>query len=118
MTFFVGDLVYRQGVEDLVLYEVASVAGVDDGAPVAIVPAGKHGELWDHARASHLRLAEKILQHFRYTHLPERLQVASKPFGELARQVVMVLPPNAERTVALRKLLEAKDAAVRALIEG
>lgn len=59
---------------------------------------------------------EHILQFFAYGHLPEHLQAVSKPFGELAQQVVDHLPRNPERTVALRKLLEAKDAAVRALL--
>lgn len=49
-------------------------------------------------------------------HLPPHLQAVSKPFGDLARDIVEVLPRNPERTVALRKLLEAKDAAVRALV--
>lgn len=40
----------------------------------------------------------------------------SKPFGDLAQQIVDNLPRNPERTVALRKLLEAKDAAVRAIV--
>jgi len=57
---------------------------------------------------------EPILQFFAYSHLPERLQAVSFPFGELAMAVVRDLPRNPERTVALRKLLEAKDAAVRA----
>lgn len=59
---------------------------------------------------------EHIMQFFAYAHLPERLQAVSKPFGVLAEQLVETLPSNAERTVALRKLLEAKDAAVRALL--
>jgi hypothetical protein len=57
---------------------------------------------------------ESLLQFFAYEHLPEHLQVISKPFGELANHIVAVLPRNPERTVALRKLLEAKDCAVRA----
>lgn len=59
---------------------------------------------------------EPIMQFFKFAHLPEKLQGVSKPFGELAQQVVDTLPRNPERSVALRKLLEAKDAAVRALI--
>ena len=59
---------------------------------------------------------DHILQYFAYGHLPEFLQSASRPFGVLARQIVETLPRNPERTVALRKLLEAKDAAVRALV--
>jgi hypothetical protein len=57
---------------------------------------------------------EPIMQFFQYAHLPEHLQTASKPFGDLAQTLVDTLPRNPERTVALRKLLEAKDAAVRA----
>lgn len=59
---------------------------------------------------------EHILQFFAYGHLPAPLQAISKPFGDLAQQLVDTLPRNPERTVALRKLLEAKDAAVRANI--
>lgn len=59
---------------------------------------------------------EPIFQFFKYDHLPEKLQVVSKPFGELAQRIEETLPRNAERSVALRKLLESKDAAVRALI--
>jgi hypothetical protein len=61
-------------------------------------------------------LVEHILQFFAYAHLPDHLQAVSKPFGELAQHIVDTLPRNPERTVALRKLLEAKDAAVRALV--
>lgn len=59
---------------------------------------------------------EPILQFFETAHLPEKLQAISKPFGELAERMIHTLPRNAERTVALRKLLESKDAAVRASI--
>lgn len=60
--------------------------------------------------------AEPILQFFKYDHLPERLQKVSAPFGVLALETVAALPRTPERSVALRKLLEAKDAAVRALL--
>lgn len=59
---------------------------------------------------------EHILQFFAYAHLPPHLQAVSKPFGDMAQQIVDSLPRNPERTVALRKLLESKDAAVRALV--
>lgn len=59
-------------------------------------------------------LPDALMQFFEYAHLPERLQEISRPFGELAQIIVDTLPRNAERTVALRKLLEAKDCAVRA----
>lgn len=57
---------------------------------------------------------EPIMQFFAYAHLPAHLQEISKPFGEMAESIMSLLPRNPERTVALRKLLEAKDAAVRA----
>lgn len=60
--------------------------------------------------------AEPILQFFAFAHLPPHLQEVSRPFGEMAERIVTTLPRNPERTVALRKLLEAKDAAVRALL--
>jgi hypothetical protein len=61
-------------------------------------------------------MTEPIMQFFSYGHLPDHLQRISRPFAELAERIVETLPRNAERTVALRKLLEGKDAAVRAAI--
>lgn len=57
-----------------------------------------------------------MLQFFTYTHLPEKLQEVSRPFCELAVKLVGSLPNNVELHEALRKLLEAKDCAVRALL--
>ena len=57
---------------------------------------------------------EPMMQFFAYAHLPAHLQNISKPFGDLAQQMIDTLPRNPERTVGLRKLLEAKDCAVRA----
>lgn len=57
---------------------------------------------------------EPILQYFEYGHLPPSLQAVSSVFYTLAHETIMHLPRNPERTVALRKLLESKDAAVRA----
>ncbi len=71
---------------------------------------------------------EHILQFFAFAHLPPKLQAVSKPFHDIACRMTLgdqspgdtgdslTLPRNPERTVALRKLLEAKDAAVRALV--
>lgn len=58
--------------------------------------------------------SDHIMQFFVYDHLPPHLQEVSMPFCSLATALVEGLPRNPERTVALRKLLEAKDAAVRA----
>ncbi len=59
---------------------------------------------------------EHIIQFFAFDHLPPALQEVSRPFCELALAIVDSLPRNPERTVALRKLLEAKDCACRAAI--
>jgi hypothetical protein len=59
---------------------------------------------------------DHILQFFHYAHLPEALRIRSRPFCALAREIVDTTPRNPERTVALRKLLEAKDANVRAFV--
>ena len=57
---------------------------------------------------------EPIIQFFAYEHLRADLQETSRQFCVVANWIVDNLPRNPERTVALRKLLEAKDAAVRA----
>lgn len=64
------------------------------------------------------KLAEQypILQFFQYAHLSEYLQKISAPFCTLAWRTARGLPRNEETAVALRKLLEAKDAAVRSAV--
>ena len=59
---------------------------------------------------------EFLSQFFAYEHLPKPLQKISIPFCALANNILKTTPRNPERTVALRKLLEAKDCAVRAFI--
>lgn len=59
---------------------------------------------------------DRMLQFFSYAHLPADKQAISKPFGQLAEWMCATLPSNPERTAGLRKLLEAKDCAVRASI--
>lgn len=61
--------------------------------------------------------ADPILKYFNYEHLPPHLQGVSAQFHLLAHWLVGSLPRCPERTVALRKLLESKDAAVRAALE-
>lgn len=57
-----------------------------------------------------------LLQFFAYDHLRADLKPASEPFFELAVLMDVHLPDNPEKTTALRKLLEAKDCAVRAVL--
>ncbi|SDL06778.1 hypothetical protein SAMN05428953_12638 [Mesorhizobium muleiense] len=59
---------------------------------------------------------DHVLQFFAFDHLPPALKEISRPFGQMAENMTKTLPRNPERTKALNKLLEAKDAAVRAFI--
>ena len=59
---------------------------------------------------------DRMLKWFEFKHLPEKLAGVSSGFALVADQVVQTIEPGPERTVALRKLLEAKDAAVRAAV--
>lgn len=57
-----------------------------------------------------------ILKFFKFDHLPERLQNVSKQFYVLAYTTAIYSPRNAETSACLRKLIEAKDCAVRAVL--
>jgi len=57
-----------------------------------------------------------IVRFFEYEHLPAKLKAVSRPFQTLAISICETLPDGPERSVALRKLLESKDAAVRAAL--
>ena len=57
-----------------------------------------------------------IMKYFAYAHLPEKLQVVSRPLGLLAEEMDAALPDGAEKSAGLRKLLEAKDCLVRAAL--
>lgn len=59
--------------------------------------------------------AQTLRKFFAFDHLPAALQLISEPFARLADEI-LTLPANAERTMSLRKLLEAKDCAVRAAL--
>lgn len=59
---------------------------------------------------------EQLMRFFAYDHLPENLQRVSAPFLRTAIHIVNSAQPSAETTTALRKLLEAKDCAVRAAL--
>lgn len=58
-----------------------------------------------------------ILRFFTYSHLPEHLQVISRPIGELAYEMAAHGGAASEEVAAgLRKILEAKDCFVRAAL--
>lgn len=57
-----------------------------------------------------------IMKYFDYAHLPPKLQEVSKPIGELAKEMDENIPDGPEKSAGLRKLLEAKDCLVRAIL--
>jgi hypothetical protein len=59
---------------------------------------------------------DAILQFFEFDHLPPDVRQVAMHFHALAHNVVQLCRRNPERSVALRKLVEAKDAAIRALL--
>ena len=59
---------------------------------------------------------DPILRWFDGFHLRTELRPIIEEFEKMARHIVRNMPPSPERTVALRKLLESKDAAVRATV--
>lgn len=63
----------------------------------------------DHRRPE----TRKLFSFFSYDHLPATLALVSIPFWNLAFHLILTMPETPELTVALRKLLEAKDCAVR-----
>lgn len=56
------------------------------------------------------------LKYFEYKHLPAELRVVSAQFYNLALFIVNEVQDSEQRQIALQKLLEAKDAAVRAAL--
>lgn len=59
----------------------------------------------------------RLLRYFEYGHLAEPMRSVSEQFHETALKVAnMDAVDPAEQTVALRKLLEAKDCAVRCVL--
>ena len=61
---------------------------------------------------------DDVLRFFDYDHLPRHLQAVSAPFSKIADVILSTSMHCPERSVALRKLLESKDAAVRAAISS
>jgi len=69
--------------------------------------------VWSNRHAS-VRHFETL---FAYNHLPPQLREVSRPFGELAETLLGLLPDDSpEVSAGLRKLVEAKDCAVRAAV--
>src|SRR5215471_12114105 len=60
----------------------------------------------------------KMIKWFAFDHLPPRLQVVSVEFAALAQWMRDNIARGPEATEAMRKLLEAKDCAVRAFLDS
>ena len=58
---------------------------------------------------------EPILQFFETAALPANQQALGATFYSPAHGIASSVPRNPERTVALRKLLESREAAMRAI---
>ena len=56
------------------------------------------------------------MQFFTYEHLPTKLQEVSRPLCDVAFLMDASVPDGPEKSAGLRKLLEAKDALVRAAL--
>ena len=61
---------------------------------------------------------QQLLKWFKQEHLPKNIQYIGHWCEQLAVKIDTALPESAEKTAGLRKLLEAKDCFVRALIES
>jgi len=59
---------------------------------------------------------EPLMKHFEYDSLDKELADVAIVFLVAARSVCSNLRPGPERTVSLRKLIEARDAALRAKV--
>lgn len=68
----------------------------------------------DHQQRKNENSPDHIMQFFEIGEAPEEMAVIMRPFNILAEQIASAIPRNPERTVALRKLLESRDCALRA----
>lgn len=57
--------------------------------------------------------SENIMKYFSFDHLPPHLQDVSRNFFNLANYVEKTMPNCSQKNLALQKILEAKDCAVR-----
>ncbi len=86
-------------------------------------PFGVHAALCDMSERGRTQKEEimhpavqNVLHFFESEHLPEHLKEPAQACRVLAVQMADTVPHNAELTVGLRKLLEAKDCFVRAVL--
>jgi hypothetical protein len=104
----------------LIVTENETELGVEDIDKLTSALAAGRGVLTgfadpvdDEALAPDVRDA---LRGFEFAHLPPDLRAVSIPFRDLAYTLAELLPEDSETVCALRKLVEAKDCAVRAVV--
>jgi len=88
----------------------------DNARALAAVKATRETELAQRLMKAIAESGERMLPWFGFSHLKDTVQDVSMIFARAALDVVARVPAGPERTVALRKLLEGKDAAVRAAL--
>lgn len=59
-----------------------------------------------------------LVKYFAFAHLAGPLRHVSEIFAHTAESLIATVPDGPELTVALRKLVEAKDCAVRAQVDA
>lgn len=76
-------------------------------------------QIVDEREACFAASTARLLRFFDARHLPPHLKAASMPFASAAATIALRFghAQHPELTVALRKLLEAKDCAVRAVLD-
>lgn len=70
----------------------------------------------DLARLASIDETDPIMKYFEWSHLPAKLQAVSEPLCEMAKTLDELLPEGPEKAAGMRKLLEAKDCLVRAIL--
>lgn len=73
---------------------------------MAVLAAGRHPSTVQHAR------------YFAFAHLAGPLRSVSEPFAHLFVTLINLLPDSPELTIALHRLVESKDCAVRAQVDA
>lgn len=97
---------YRRGMED------AHRDGVITPSSLQRVFDKEYGHVFEQMESP--QLLHPLMQYFTYAHLPAHLQEISQPMAELVIAMLLKLPMNIETDAFVRKMLEAKDCAVRA----
>ena len=79
-------------------------------------PAARRGDRPVAPPAPRHEATRQILRYFAFTEESAERQAITRPCWELATAMVDALPDGQELTTGLRKLLEAKDCFVRAIV--